>query len=347
MSSPTNLLRKTLLARNALSSSFVSSVPSIAPASRCSIPALSRASHSHSHSHATHRTASKSNTQLDPRWLSSVKRRIGKCIAFGMGQDLVPVAGGVLEEIARDWRELVAGSEGFLTGEKYCGLHKHNVVWGEMVSTATSFLFSLSFYASLLEPVWFCTDLRLPFLGLYGHVNNVMYVRYAETGRVNWSRNIAIHHDPENSKEWSQLVGSTSIGYILKSIKVDYKFPMMFPDQISVYHKLSNEPPAPNDPNPGHFSNLHLDVLIMSEAKQRPAARCEEDVVLYDYRIAKKLNTLPTWMLVQYRKIWEAQEAAKRVNRGKVQDIERRVRQLEVGTWDREGAVESMGSAAR
>lgn len=51
-----------------------------------------------------------------------------------MKQDLVPVAGGVLEEIARDWRELVAGSEGFLTGEKYCGLHRHNVVWGEMVS---------------------------------------------------------------------------------------------------------------------------------------------------------------------------------------------------------------------
>ncbi|OAL70617.1 hypothetical protein A7D00_4945 [Trichophyton violaceum] len=184
------------------------------------------------------------------------------------------------------------------------------------------------------------------FLGFHGHVNNVMYVRYAETGRVNWSRNIALHHDPENSKEWSQLMGSTSVGYILKSIKVDFKFPMMFPDQISVYHKLSNEPPAPNDPNPRHFSNLHLDVLIMSEAKQRPAARCEEDVVLYDYRIAKKLNILPTWMLVQYRKLWEAQEVAKQANREKVKDIERRVRELEVGTWDREGAVESMGSAA-
>ncbi|EGE03020.1 hypothetical protein TEQG_02057 [Trichophyton equinum CBS 127.97] len=313
MSSLIKLARKSLLARSAPGSPLVSSIPSLSSPGRCCIPALSRASHSH----AAHGTASKSNnTQLDPRWLSNIKRRIGKCIAFGMKQDLVPVAGGVLEEIARDWRELVAGSEGFLTGEKYCGLHRHNVVWGEM------------------------------FVLIYGHVNNVMYVRYAETGRVNWSRNIALHHDPENSKEWSQLMGSTSIGYILKSIKVDFKFPMMFPDQISVYHKLSNEPPAPNDPNPRHFSNLHLDVLIMSEAKQRPAARCEEDVVLYDYRIAKKLNILPTWMLVQYRKLWEAQEAAKKANRERVEDIERRVRELEVGTWDREGAVESMGSAA-
>ncbi|KAK2846332.1 hypothetical protein FQN49_005828 [Arthroderma sp. PD_2] len=173
-----------------------------------------------------------------------------------------------------------------------------------------------------------------------------MYVRYAETGRVNWSRNISLHHDPENRKEWSQLMGSKSIGYILKSIKVDFKFPMMFPDQISVYHKLTNEPPSPSDPNPRPFSNLHLDVMIMSEAKQRPAARCEEDVVLYDYRVAKKLTDLPAWMLVQYRKLWEAQEEAKKVNRAKVQDIETRVRELELGTWDRVDAVESMGSAA-
>ena len=42
-------------------------------------------------------------------------------------------AGMILKEIARDWRELVAGSEGFLTGKTRRGLHRHNVVWGEMV----------------------------------------------------------------------------------------------------------------------------------------------------------------------------------------------------------------------
>ncbi|KAM5432359.1 hypothetical protein MferCBS31731_007562 [Microsporum ferrugineum] len=283
MSSPTNLARRTLLSRKALNPSSVYTISGISSSSRClyGIPVLSRGSHSHAS------LGKASNTRFDPRWLSRIKTRIGKCIAFGMKQELVPVAGGVLEEIAQDWRELVAG-----------------------------------------------------------HVNNVMYVRYAETGRINWSRNIALYHDPENSEQWSQLGGSTSIGYILKSIKVDFKFAMMFPDQICVYHKLANEPPVPGDPNPAPFSNLHLDVMILSEAKQRPAARCEEDVVLYDYRIAKKLTSLPSWMLVQYRKLWEAQEMAKKENRAKVQDIERRVRELEVGTWDREGAVESMGSAA-
>ena len=31
-------------------------------------------------------------------------------------------------------RELVAGSEGFLTGRQWRGLYRQEVVWGEMVS---------------------------------------------------------------------------------------------------------------------------------------------------------------------------------------------------------------------
>jgi len=51
-----------------------------------------------------------------------------------------------------------------------------------------------------------------------------MYVRYAETARVNFMRNFATHMDPANKKAWMNLVGSTGIGLILRSIKIDYKF---------------------------------------------------------------------------------------------------------------------------
>lgn len=37
-------------------------------------------------------------------------------------------------------------------------------------------------------------------------------------------RNYAIHIDPAHKKEWMNMVGSTGIGLILRSIKVDYKF---------------------------------------------------------------------------------------------------------------------------
>jgi hypothetical protein len=89
---------------------------------------------------------------------------------------------------------------------------------------------------------------------------------------------------------------------------------------------------------------LHFDVVIFSEAKQRPAARCEEDVVVYDYRLGQKVSELPQFMLDQFRQTWELQEDAKRVNAQRIAEIEANVRALETGSWDREDAVEDMGS---
>jgi len=69
---------------------------------------------------------------LSPRWLSDLKNRIGRCISFGLHPEQVQRAAGVLNIIAKEWRGLVAGSEGFLTDPKRAGLERHNVVWGEM-----------------------------------------------------------------------------------------------------------------------------------------------------------------------------------------------------------------------
>lgn len=53
---------------------------------------------------------------------------------FGLKPHQIDEAGKILQEIARDWRGLIAGSEGFLTEEKRTALLRHNVVWGEMVN---------------------------------------------------------------------------------------------------------------------------------------------------------------------------------------------------------------------
>lgn len=77
--------------------------------------------------------AEAATASLNPRWLSDLKRRIGKCVIFGLKPAQVEEAGLISKELARDWRELVAGSEGFLTDRTRRGLHRQNVVWGEMV----------------------------------------------------------------------------------------------------------------------------------------------------------------------------------------------------------------------
>ncbi|THY98327.1 hypothetical protein D6C93_04243 [Aureobasidium pullulans] len=130
-----------------------------------------------------------------------------------------------------------------------------------------------------------------------------------------------------------------SLGLILRSITTNYKFPMKWPDHISVYHKLASEPTAETD-------SFILDVVIMSELQQRPAARCVEDIVVYDYQAGKKAPLLP-FMVDAFRKTWKLQEEAKRVNSEKVRGLLEEVRALEQETWDREDAVEDMGVAGQ
>jgi len=67
------------------------------------------------------------------RWISDLQARIGKCITFGCSASQVQQAAGVLRTIATEWRELLAGSEGFLTDGRG-GLDGRGVAWGEMDS---------------------------------------------------------------------------------------------------------------------------------------------------------------------------------------------------------------------
>lgn len=81
-------------------------------------------------------STSNKNAPMDPppqRWPSDLRTRIGKCILFGCSPAQVAEAGGVLRALATEWRALVAGSEGFLTGGRR-GLEGQQVVWGEMDS---------------------------------------------------------------------------------------------------------------------------------------------------------------------------------------------------------------------
>ncbi|KAJ9660783.1 hypothetical protein H2198_002322 [Neophaeococcomyces mojaviensis] len=243
--------------------------------------------------------------KLDPRWLSDTKSRLGKCILFGMDQAQTTRAGMLLADVSLNWRTLLAGSEGFPTDPRRTGISSAPIDWGSQDAM--------------------------------GHVNNVQYVRYAESSRTNWTRQIGEHFDREHKRQWSELLSSKSIGLILRSIKVDYKFPMTWPDRISVYHKLRSMPTETD-------SSMLLDVMILSEGKERVAARCEEDVVVYNYKAGKK-SALPDYMLTQFRHQFEEQEEAKRLNSQKVSKILEEVERLEKETWDRVDAKEDLGSA--
>ena len=73
-------------------------------------------------------------SSIPARWLSDLKRRIGYCIIFGLKDEQIDEAGSIARILAKEWREWVAGSEGFLAGKHRAGIEGRAVEWGEMVS---------------------------------------------------------------------------------------------------------------------------------------------------------------------------------------------------------------------
>lgn len=207
--------------------------------------------------------------------------------------------------LASEWRTLTAGSEGFIT-ESRRGLEHQAVLWGEMDS--------------------------------FQHVNNVAYVRYAEASRVNWVRYFA-SVDPVRASRWEELMTPRGTGLIMKSIRADYKFPVTYPDRISVYHKLRAAPVS-------HDTSLLLDCVILSHRHRRVAARTEEEIVTYDYRAARKTN-IPLFALEALQDTWTEQGQEMTRARTRIQVLTEAVRDLEKATWDRADAVEDMGGPGK
>ncbi|OHE95113.1 hypothetical protein CORC01_09637 [Colletotrichum orchidophilum] len=236
---------------------------------------------------------------LNPRWLSELQARIKRCAGLDLSEQQKGELKALREAIDGQWLELLAGREGFLTGPGWRGLDRHTVTWGDQVR---------------------CNAV--------GHVNNVVYNKYAESARVNWLRNFATTVDPEHKDEWNQLMSPRDLGLIMRSIKTDYKFPMAYPDHVTVLHKLVSKPTYGSD-------FILLEALLISDGHRRPAARCFEDIVVYDYKTAKRAPLKP-FMVDRLRETYEAQEKSKVECEDKVKGFVEIVERLEkAARWKR------------
>lgn len=139
-----------------------------------------------------------------------------------------------------------------------------------------------------------------------GHVNSVVYNKYAEASRINWIRALEDYRK-DNTKEEKQMyldfLTPQSTGLVLRSIKTHFKFvrippdhlnwplliilkPLTYPDRVSVFHKIV-KPPEPGS------DNMILEALIVSEYHCRVAARLFEDLVVYDHIEGKNSTFKP------------------------------------------------------
>lgn len=101
----------------------------------------------------------------------------------------------------------------------------------------------------------------------FGHVNNVVYLRWCETSRVEYLRRIGL---------WVQLPPN-GIGPILASIKCDYKAPLTYPDTVHIGARITGI---------GN-SSFQMEHCVVSERLRCVAAMVDSTLVLLDYKSRK------------------------------------------------------------
>src|SRR5665647_207391 len=101
----------------------------------------------------------------------------------------------------------------------------------------------------------------------FGHVNNLVYLRWCETARVEYLMRIGL---------WPSLPPA-GIGPILASISCDYKRPLTFPDTAYIGTKVTRI----------GKSSFQMRHLVVSKALDTVAAEIDSTLVVLDYGLGK------------------------------------------------------------
>jgi acyl-CoA thioester hydrolase len=97
----------------------------------------------------------------------------------------------------------------------------------------------------------------------YGHVNNIVYLRWCETARVEYLARIGL---------WPELP-PRGVGPILASISCDYELALTYPDSVHVGARVTRI---------GN-SSLRMEHLVASLSTGAIAAKVHSTLVVIDY----------------------------------------------------------------
>ncbi|GJD00082.1 hypothetical protein ColKHC_08907 [Colletotrichum higginsianum] len=215
-----------------------------------------------------------------PRWFSELQARILRLKDAPKSPRCVEEADGLLQQTNANWMGLLAGSQGFLTEPRWRGLDNHQVFWGDMEERLAKLIGKQT-----------------------GHINNVMYNRYAESARVQFIRHHGLDATAEERKQWEDLVTPRSLGLILKTMTTEFKFPMKYPDRVYVLYRLT-EPPTPDS------TSLRMESWILSDQHRRIAAKVIDETAIYDYTVGK-VSVLKPFMVEKLKRTFAMQEEAR------------------------------------
>lgn len=102
----------------------------------------------------------------------------------------------------------------------------------------------------------------------FRHVNNIHYLKYWESARIRYFETIGIFEELEQS----------NIGPILASQNCIYRFPLTYPDTVSVGCRVVEL----------QADRFLMNYIIVSHTAEKVAARGEGMIVSYDYTALQK-----------------------------------------------------------
>ncbi len=107
----------------------------------------------------------------------------------------------------------------------------------------------------------------------FGHINNLAYIRWAETSRVEYLERVGM---------WAKLP-PTGLAPILASIKCDYKAQTNYPDTVLVGTRIARI---------GN-SSLRMEHRLVSQNQNRIVADLDSTLVWLDYALNKPVPVSP------------------------------------------------------
>lgn len=97
--------------------------------------------------------------------------------------------------------------------------------------------------------------------------------------------------------------------------------PLIYPDQVTVIHKLAVRPHMKSN-------SIRLEAIMYSHKYKRVTARCFEDIVVYDYTAAKK-RALDPEAVEEFEKLYHSQEQHRNSTEKIILKMENQLRVLE------------------
>ncbi|KAH9969127.1 HotDog domain-containing protein, partial [Russula dissimulans] len=115
----------------------------------------------------------------------------------------------------------------------------------------------------------------------FQHVNNVRYIRFFESSRIRWI--CSIGEELGGPVQADAFLRARGISFILKSIEVNFRKPVQYPDTLLIAHK----PALESDPKRARTQFL-LHARAFSYAQRTIVADSTSVITWYDYdKLAK------------------------------------------------------------